>query len=104
MKVRMSHYRPRANDRILIQQEIGKIWDLFIYQKKSVKEIGVLLNLIDARINDVLFNGTTPFKNYDNRGVCAFGKQTAYCENEEQIAESFDPKYSMNDVDEKELA
>jgi len=104
MSIKARSYEGKRKNRKVSKNEKTLIWDSFVHEKKSTKEIGVLLNMNESIIESVLFNNNKPFKNFDNRGVCAFGKKTAYWKDEEELAESFDPKYSFEDIDEKELA
>lgn len=103
-KIRISSYAQKRINRVLTKSEQTLIMDLFIHQKREVQEISVLLNLNIDKINGVLFKGIKPFKNYVNRGVCAFSKKTAYWETEQELIESFDPSYSFDELDPKELA
>jgi len=104
MSIRARHYLQFDKNRDLKQKDKTNIWNLFIKDKKSAKEIAVLLNIHKAKVNAILFCGGKPFRNYDNRGVCAFGPKTAYWKNEKELIESFDPKYKAEDIDAKELA
>ena len=104
MKLRANHYQTLDRNRDLKQNDKTKIWDLFIHDKKSAQEIGTLLNITRVKVNATLFYGKKPYLNLDNRGNSPFGIKTEYWENEEQIAESLDPKYSIEDIGGKELA
>jgi hypothetical protein len=98
VKVRLSQYRDKRKNRILSKTEKTLIMNLFIQNKMQAQEIGVVLNLTRFRVNSVLFNGVKPFKNFDNRGVCAFAPKTAYWETEQELIDSFEPQYKPEDL------
>jgi len=102
-RLRPDRYADKRKNRLLNKAEKRRIMTLFIEDRMTPQEITVLMNSTLHNINNVIFVDVKPFKNFFNRGVCAFGKKTAYWETEQQLLESFEPKYSENDLTGDEL-
>jgi len=100
MEVDKKLYQSKDREREVTQYEKNTMFHVFIHDKKSVPEISKLFNLPTPRVEKVLF-AKGNYKPYDMpslREIIGFSKQTAYWETEQELIESFEPKYNPEDL------
>ena len=92
--------------RALNNNERTKVYKMFIDDKITPYHISVYMNVKSKIIEAVLFSRGSNNKYIvePTKGIIGFGKQTAYWDNEQQIMDSFDPKYPFEELSKQELA
>jgi len=100
MNINTNIYLKKDKKREPDQHEKNVLFHVFIHDKKSVPELSKLFNLTIPRIEKVLFakGNHKPYNVPGLKGIIGFAKKTAYWETEQELIDSFNPVYRVEDL------